>query len=240
MIDETRQELAALYVLRMLPPAEALQFAKEAEQDAELRALVEELEETTATLAHAAPLRMPPPELKGRVMDAIRQDNRIVSMPAVSAWLPWALAACALITAAALWFQNEALREQTQVQHAELAQLRGRDALTSVQIATLSAKVAAYEKALAVVVYDSKEQRGLLKLADFPAPAAGKDYQLWVIEPGGAPPVSAGVVPIQSGGVSRVAFHPERKISGVDAFAISVEQSGGSPSPKGQIVFVGK
>jgi anti-sigma-K factor RskA len=239
MIDETRQELAALYVLRMLPPGEMLQFAKEVEQDAELRALVEEFEDTAGTLAHAAPLRMPPPELKSRVMDSIRRDQRIVPMPAISAWLPWALAACALITTGALWFQNATLREQNRVHLAELDDLRGRDALASVRIATLSAKVTAYEKALAVVVYDPKAQRGLLKLADFPAPAAGKDYQLWVIEPGGAAPVSAGVVPVQSGGATRVAFHPERKISGVDAFAISVEQSGGSPSPKGQIVFVG-
>lgn len=240
MIDETRQELAALYVLRMLPPVEALQFAKEVERDAELQALVAEFEETSATLAHAAPLRMPPPELKGRVMDAIRRDRRIVSMPAVSTWLPWALAACAMITAATLWVRNGVLREANKMLQAKITRLSDRDALASVQIATLSAKVTAYEKALAVVVYDPKEQRGLLKLADFPAPAAGQDYQLWVIEPGGAPPVSAGVVPVQSGGVSRVAFHPERKISGVDAFAISVEQTGGSPSPKGQIVFVGK
>lgn len=239
MIDETRQDQAALYVLRMLPPVEALHFAQEMETDAELRDLVGELECSAAAVAHAAPLVAPPPELKERVMDSIRRDQRVVPMPTRIAWIPWALAACAALTTSALWFENESLRRQGREMQGELARLRDRDELSTMRIATLAAKVSAYEKALAVVVYDAKSQRGLLKVDGFPPAAAGKDYQLWVIEPGGAAPVSAGVVPLGGAGATRVAFRPERKVTKADAFAISVEQAGGAAAPKGEIVFVG-
>lgn len=257
MIDETLQDQAALYVMRMLPPQEALQFVQAMDQSDELRSYVAELEETAAELAHAAPVVAPPLDLKSKVMAEFRREQALMNdapRTGWTTWVPWAATACAVITAGTIAFENSSLRYTTNelaLQMARqnqtagglrqaIAELKQRDTLATTQIATLSAKVSAYEKALAVVVYDPDHQTGLVKLDKFPAAAPGKDYQLWVIEPGGAAPVSAGVVRVPQGGVTQAAFRPTRKVKGVDAFAISVEQTGGSPSPKGDIVFVGK
>ena len=106
--------------------------------------------------------------------------------------------------------------------------------------AALSTLPVGLRVALAVVVYDTKDQRGLVKLDKFPKAIAGKDYQLWVIPTGGQP-VSGGLVPVSDDGLARVSFKPAQPIQrGIDAFAISVEPSGGSQLPRGEVVFVGK
>lgn len=241
MIDETLQDQAALYVLRLLPPEEALAFAKEADGNAELSALVSQFEESAAALVHAMPQQAPPAALKARVLDAVRHEKRLARNPSTPVeWLPWALAAGLALNAAAMWFENSALKEQNVAQQAKLAELSELNTFANIRIATLSAKVASYEKAAAVVVFDDKTQRGLVKLDSFPAAASGKDYQLWLIESGNPAPVSAGVVPVDSGGVAKVSFRPTRHVTTTDAFAISVEPAGGSAAPQGEIVFVGK
>jgi anti-sigma-K factor RskA len=248
MIDEMLQDDAGFYVMRMLPPDEAAAFEKRLALDAELRAFVEELEGAAGHLAHVAPTVAPPPGLKQRILSDIRHEVRVVPMTPGRrfAWVPWALAAGLAIAATAFWQQasiyrnqNIAYRDQTRAQEAALADLRSRDALSTVQIAALSAKVATYEKALAVVIFDAQQQRGLVKVDGFPKAAAGKDYQLWVIPTGGNP-VSAGLVPVGNDGLARVSFKPTQPVKSIDAFAISVEPTGGSAQPKGEIVFVGK
>jgi anti-sigma-K factor RskA len=249
MIDDERQDQAALYVMRMLPSEEALKFSREMESDDALRTLVRELEESAAALAHSAPLRMPPPELRAQILDTFRREQRIVPMP-LTRWVPWALAACAVGAACALFLENQNLRDKLAIEasarqqrsevQSQMVNLRSRDLLDTAQVVSLGAKSDAYASAKAVVVFDAEEQRGVLKLDQVPQAAAGKDYQLWVIEPGGAAPVSAGVVRVAGGGVTTIAFRPDRPVSRADAFAVSVEQSGGSAAPQGEIVLLGK
>lgn len=255
MIDETRQEQAALYVLGGLDAAEAERFSAELRNDAELQALVDDLEDTAAQLAHTAPLRMPPPDLKQRVLAEIGGAKKIVPLPARIDWVPWALAAALALNCGLLWMeQNQYANERRAAQSAlamaredaarvaslqkEVADLRARDALASVKIQTLSAQVDAYAKAFAVVVWDETTQRGVLKLDKFPKAATGKDYQLWVIADK-KPPVSAGIVPVGADGVARVAFTPADRVDAVQKFAISVERAGGAPAPAGQIIALG-
>jgi anti-sigma-K factor RskA len=67
-----------------------------------------------------------------------------------------------------------------------------------------------------------------------------KDYELWLVDDGGKPQ-SMGVIPDQA--EARLKVKPEyvAKINAGDAFAVSVEQNGGSPTgeAKGPIVAVG-
>jgi anti-sigma-K factor RskA len=69
---------------------------------------------------------------------------------------------------------------------------------------------------------------------------AGKDYELWLVNDG-AKPVSMGVIPDQ--GEVRLKVKPElvKLINSGDAFAVSVEQAGGSPTgeAQGPIIAVG-
>lgn len=67
-----------------------------------------------------------------------------------------------------------------------------------------------------------------------------KDYELWLVDDGGAPQ-SMGVLPDQA--EVRLKVKPEyiAKINAGDAFAVSVEQIGGSPTgaPQGPVIAVG-
>ena len=69
---------------------------------------------------------------------------------------------------------------------------------------------------------------------------ADKDYELWLVDDG-AKPVSMGVIPDQ--GEVRLKVRPElvKLIDSGDAFAVSVEQTGGSPTGEalGPIIAVG-
>ena len=69
---------------------------------------------------------------------------------------------------------------------------------------------------------------------------ADKDYELWLVDDG-AKPVSMGIIPDQ--GEVRLKVKPElvKLIDSGDAFAVSVEQTGGSPtgSALGPVIAVG-
>jgi anti-sigma-K factor RskA len=255
MIDETIQDDAGLYVMRMLPPDEAAAFEKRLAMDGELQQFVQQLEDAAGYMVHAAPSVAPPPALKGRILSDIRHEVRVIPMTTGRklAWVPWALAAGLAIAATMFWqqasiyrqqstaYRQESLayREQTRAQETTIAELRTRDALSSVQIASLSSKLTVYENALATVVFDAQQQRGLVKLDRFPKAAANKDYQLWVIPTAGNP-VSAGLVPVGDDGLARVSFKPTQPVPNIGAFAISVEPAGGSTQPRGEVVLVGK
>jgi anti-sigma-K factor RskA len=122
----------------------------------------------------------------------------------------------------------------------ELAGLRQRNLLSEVKIATLTAQVAKFQQTNAIVVWDTALRSGVLQLDKLPPPAPGKDYQLWVIDPSKPLPVSAGVLSVPSVGLIRTSFHPTEPVQSAAAFAISVEKSGGSMKPEGQIILLGK
>lgn len=255
MIDEHRQDLAAEYALDALDPESARAFEALLATDPELKAFTDSLREAAAALAHEAPLHRPPPELRERILSRIRTEAQaamstpttsstpIAPAPAPSSGgsniLPWALAAGFAITTAALWMERSQLREERVVLLNEAHELRERDTLSKVKIATLSAQVDAYARASAVIVWDAEKQRGVLKLANVPRPASGKDYQLWVIDPKYPKPVSGGLVPVNEEGLARVSFEPDKPISKADKFAISVEPAGGVPEATGPIVLLG-
>ncbi|HSI13506.1 MAG TPA: anti-sigma factor [Chthoniobacter sp.] len=256
MIDENRQDLAAEYALDALDPESARAFEAMLASDPELKALAESLRETAAALAHNAPRQLPPPQLRERVLSRIRAEAQaMTSSPAgpssASATplaeqssgggsvIPWAIAACFVISTTALWMERSALQKDRDALLTEVGDLRNRDNLAKVKIAALAAQVDAYAKATAVIVWDPEKQRGIIKLTNVPKPEAGKDYQLWVIDPKYPKPVNGGVVPVNADGVARVAFQPDQPISKADNFAISVEQAGGVPVGKGPIVLLG-
>jgi anti-sigma-K factor RskA len=133
-----------------------------------------------------------------------------------------------------------ALTEKDADSQKELDSLKQRNLLAEVKIATLKAQVAKYQQSSAVVVWDTDRRNGVLLLEKLPPPAPGKDYQLWVIDPSQPIPVSAGIVSVPSVGLIKTSFHPSQPVQSAAAFAISVEKSGGSMKPEGQIIFIGK
>ena len=89
------------------------------------------------------------------------------------------------------------------------------------------------------VLVDAQTGEAHVVLAGLPSPGPGKTYELWAIR-GSNPPEPAGLVdvgttPATAAKVERIAAPAE-----VAAFALSIEPEGGSKSPTGPIVLVGK
>ncbi|MBI2510566.1 MAG: anti-sigma factor [Opitutae bacterium] len=163
MIDERHEELAALYAVDLLDGSEKAAFEAELARHAELRALVDQLRESSASLALTARQVEPPAALKTRLLSAIEagtarapaaapdsRDN-VVPFPLARA-LPWGVAACFAVAAAFLGLRTISLRSEnaalrTERQLAEVAcqmaqnQLGERTLLAEKMIADLGAKL---------------------------------------------------------------------------------------------------
>lgn len=182
------------------------------------------------------------------------------SKPSAQNWIPWTLAAGFAIFAGVLWgtgknsqaLSGEISRQRTLIEEmfgriAKLekslaeknaiiaASTRPPDHLPQVQLATLSS--ATNPAHLGSVMWDASAQRGFLHVRGLPATPAGQDYQLWIIEPGKASPVSAGVFRVGMDGPATVEFAPVRAVSSVSKFAVTLENSGGVLTPEGPLII---
>jgi len=230
MIDETKQQTAIDYVLGELPPAEAIAFEKALATDAELHEFTREVKEGCASLAlEQSPVR-PDPGLFSRVLTRANAGgrNRLKNI----SFLPWALAAC-LALAALVVGLDDFRRKQ------DVAELNRRDLIAQLQVVSLRAQINAYAKSSAIVVWNSAQQRGLIRLQDLPSPEAGRDYELWILDPASNTLVSAGVVQLEKLKAGEEEFQPSHPITTAAEFAISIEQAGGSMEPHGQMILVG-
>jgi anti-sigma-K factor RskA len=231
-MNEELEEQASLYVFGLLESAESAVFERRLESDDDLRAFVDELDEAAATIAHTAPARALPSELRGRVLSQVSAGYRVVAFPR-SVWIPWALAACFALTCAYLVAESGGLRKR-------IARLEGRDILARVQIASLGSKLENAPNASAVVVWDEKKQRGVLKVTQLPRNADDHDYQIWLVDPRYKSPVNGGVFHVANDGSLSVLFHPNTPVREAQAFAISLERKGGATKAEGPIVLLGK
>lgn len=92
------------------------------------------------------------------------------------------------------------------------------------------------DKSMAGTIYWSKDKGdAYLALHNMPMPPKGKQYQLWVIKDG--KPVDMGVIDngmVTEGMMQKVA----KSVTGGEAFAISLEDEGGSPVPNMEQIYV--
>ena len=131
MIDERQQELAALYALDLLEGKDRTAFESQLNEDRKLQELVRELRESSAAIALSAPQVAPPPELRSRILNIVRdaappREQSLLFRPAVL--LPWAIAAALAIgglSLANLYIQsragNSVLEDQQRLSRVEVA-----------------------------------------------------------------------------------------------------------------------
>ena len=257
MIDESKQELLVAYILDELAPATAEKLRAEIVSDLEVRDFVRQTEDAFASLAHTVPSIEAPSAIPHRILEQERHDTqqtRTIRRSKII-WLAVSSALAAVLAIACIVLSLELHRLRTKVAQVsremfllrqenrritgEIEVLQQKNRLAELKIATLKAQVVAFEASTVVVVWDPNQERGLLQLDRLPPPTPGKDYQLWVIDPKIAQPVSAGVISVPNNGLIRATFQPRRPVGSVSAFAISVERSGGVPEPEGQIIFAG-
>ena len=229
MIDEANQQVAIDYILGELAPGEATAFERELTSNEELREFTKDMMEAVASSALMAPAARPGPELFSRIVSKTKPPTR--SRRGVVSFIPWAVAACLAVGCFVLGFKEFQKSK-------EVDDLRERDALSHLQIAMLQSQVDAYAKTTGIVIWNEQLQKGVARLEHLPAPQAGHDYQLWIIDPKQPVPVSAGLVPTSTGETSRLEFKPEHPVTTAAKFAVSVEKTGGSATPQGQIIFL--
>jgi anti-sigma-K factor RskA len=131
MIDERHEESAALYAFDLLDGVELAQFKAALARDPALQALVQELRESSAALAHTALATEPPAELRARLLAEVADrakpgtpNSKLVFFPT---WLPWLAAAC--FAASTAWFVRLYLTS-----HSEAALLRDEQTLADIAL----------------------------------------------------------------------------------------------------------
>lgn len=231
-MNEELEEQASLYVFGLLEGAENAAFEKRLQAEPGLRALVDQFDEAAAAIAHDAPARSLPPELRERVLAQISR-SKTIAFPRRVAWLPWAIAACLAIACSYLVAERIGLQK-------DITRLENRDLLAQVQIASLTSKLKSAPDANAVVVWDEKKQRGILKVTELPPNDSDRDYQIWMVDPRYKNPVDAGVFHVSNDKSLRVPFQPSSPVREAKGFAISLERKGGVTKAKGPIVLLGK
>ena len=260
MINEHLEELASLHVLGLLPPPEEKEFTATLARDPELQALVTSLLAARDALAGAVPPATPSPEVKQRIMAEVEAR---VKKPALqpgakpawnwaALWLPWAMAAAAVVVCvhqtldkrdlqATVAHQNarilqldqlaDELRDATNQLGQTVASLQSATKLADVRIALLSSLLSDEPKAVAVSLWDNQQQSGVFVVQNLKPLPADRDYQLWVIDPQYKNPVSAGVFQVDNAGNVRLHFKANKAIVTADKFAVSLEPKGGLPVP---------
>lgn len=140
----------------------------------------------------------------------------------------------------AILAENEAADEKNTELLAQIDTLQKNNELAGLRLASLEGQVAEFKNTQAVVVWNQKENKGLIRLTNLPAVEAGKDYQLWIVDPAHENPVDGGLLIANADGNVTVPFTAADKVTEATAFAISIEKKGGVPVAEGPIVFVGK
>lgn len=87
-----------------------------------------------------------------------------------------------------------------------------------------------------VIYWNKGKQEAYLALQNMPVPPQGKQYQLWVIQDG--KPVDMGVIPNSMLTGADSIMKVSKLVASGQAFAISLEKEGGSPTPNMEEIHV--
>ncbi|MEP7170641.1 MAG: anti-sigma factor [Bacteroidota bacterium] len=86
---------------------------------------------------------------------------------------------------------------------------------------------------LATVYWNEKTKEVFLNVNSLPAPPVGKQYQLWALMDG--KPIDAGMLDLND----TAGIHKMKTIESAQAFAVTLEKTGGGPKPEGAMYVMG-
>ena len=154
--------------------------------------------------------------------------------------LGWALAACFIIVTAVLVFTTNRLRGElagSQAQVASLTRDLEIERSWAAVVAAPGARATSFSltpdgaaELRARATYDPGTRRAVLVFENFKA-MAGRDYQLWALR--GNTPAALGLIRGDESGRAVMRVEEVGDPATLTAFAISLEPSGGSPTPNG-------
>jgi anti-sigma-K factor RskA len=235
--------LAAEYVLGSLDPIQRAEIAVRRERDPSLDDAIKAWETRLGPLSGALPDFEPPHHVLRNVMRRIQEPREQRSAPAKPAsskqgpkrWLTFAAGASAMaacLVAVLVWIFEAPVRTPAKF-FAELQKIAyPKDGTTTATaIAPLGFEV----------YFDLRASTVLIMPFAVP-PGSRRDYQLWLMPGGSAPPISLGIIPLIVATTSPwpATYPPYDLVHAM--LAVSLEPEGGSSKgiPTGPMVFVGK
>lgn len=137
----------------------------------------------------------------------------------------------------ALQSKMDTLQNQQNILAAQLVDYtKARDMMADTAMQTIVMHTVVQGHPMAATLYWSKNKgEAYVAMEALPHPPQGMQYQLWAIQ--GGKPVSMGVLPNSMANTPEIQKVAQAVTSG-EAFAISLEKEGGSPTPTMQNIYV--
>jgi anti-sigma-K factor RskA len=247
----------ALHALNALEGEDRANLEKHLATCSACRIELEQLRGDGALLALSTLGPKPPLRSRQRLLDAVAKESateltsRARSAPDTrrSWWgvLGWAATAAVIVFAASLWKENSALKQGLASASAEAAQTtRELDDLRRIAAPIIAPEA---QRVTLVAVKTPPQPQGkafylrnrsnLVFVANnMPALPPQKAYELWLIPTQGAP-IPAGVFKPDAHGSATLVNPPLPAGMEAKAFAITVENEAGSPTPTSPVVMIG-
>jgi anti-sigma-K factor RskA len=244
MNHERFEELREAYVLGALPEEDRREFEEYFAAHPGRQAEIEELSAVAGLLALSPQEQEPSPELRRRIMGAVRAEaaeaDAVHPRAGRRSWLAGlretvgvrdlALAAAAMLVIGlfswSMLLQGEVRDLQGRVQGLQ-SQPQGP------QMITLGGAGTKQGARVELVTLDG--DRAVLMAENMPPVPEGKTYQIWVIR--GDTPQPSGLFEPKGDSIAAVV---EKPVEGADAVAVTVEPEGGSKEPTTDPMLVGE
>jgi anti-sigma-K factor RskA len=241
------------YVLGLATEQEAAEFEKNCAAYPEILeariAFEKQLEDQAMQHAIA-----PATGLKNKIWDTIKDDNnaKVVSINKDAApvrklsWLKYAVAACLILLAGSAYWNyslyneniklaknNDSVEVKLAAIEKEIDQLKPNDRVKLVSLKGTPE----FPQAMTTVYWDSTSHDVYLLINNLPKPASDKQYQIWALLDG--QPINLGMIENEHFVQQKSLLIQAQNVSKAQAFAITLEKKGGSPTPQGQMVVLG-
>jgi anti-sigma-K factor RskA len=246
------------YVLGLASPEEKSEFERMCGQHPEVLQARTDFEIALEQQAMQNAIA-PPSALKERIKNAVvPAEAKVIAinpdLPVEKAnWFKYAAAACTVLLAGSLYWNISQYNEQkkTKAEYAKLQgsydttvaalddikkdidMLTGRNTVRMAAMKGLDPSPASY----ATVYWDSTSKDVYLLVNNLPKPPSEKQYQLWALLDGN--PIDVGMIDNNFFIGQKRLLLKMKNVNGAQAFAITLEEKGGSPTPKGRMYTLG-
>lgn len=187
----------------------------------------------------------PPADLKNKIIDTIGAAGKVVPMQPAPvrkiSWLKYVAAASIILLAGSLYYNINLYNKNKDLQRNydnTVAKLNDMEKDIRVLQQNPNVKMASMKgmeispTSYATVYWDTTSHDVYLLVNNLPVPASDKQYQLWALLNG--KPVDLGVFDIKK---ERLLIQA-KNAQGAEAFAITMENKGGSPTPTMEKIYV--
>ena len=230
-------EFVEPYVLGALEPDEVRTVEEHVMTCARCRALVESARTTATMLLFAPRLVTPPPSLRAKVLDRVRQAaaaDRVADTQPRPAIPPIPFPAPPPRTKLPAWLDGLLGRQDADPALSTLSRLLENPASAVWSVNGTDAAPAAKAR----FVGDPEGREGVLVATGLRPLAPDQAYQVWLLRDG--QPIPGNLFKVRRDGTGRLIVRASTRLRDYGVIAITPEPASGSPAPTGAIVLAGE